>query len=118
MWQKGRNAAGAVVEPKQVVTKVKFSVHNVAAAVDWTLDADLTKKGLQPDWLDAEKYRVLAEEAQKLGLEAGFFWKSFRDPPHVQLPLSKHGITLTKLRHVHMVGGVERVWEFLDKYEW
>jgi peptidoglycan LD-endopeptidase CwlK len=30
-------------------------------------------------------YRVMAEEAKKLGLEPGFYWK-FRDAPHVQLP--------------------------------
>ncbi|UFH57480.1 M15 family metallopeptidase [Spirosoma sp. KNUC1025] len=30
-------------------------------------------------------FRVYAEEAKKLGLNAGLFWTSFQDAPHVQL---------------------------------
>ncbi|MBV8252044.1 MAG: M15 family metallopeptidase [Chitinophaga sp.] len=40
------------------------------------------------NYLDADGrngYKVYAEEAQKLGLEAGYFWKSFPDGVHIQL---------------------------------
>lgn len=118
LWQKGRNAAGAVVEPKSVVTKVKFGAHNLSIAVDWARDADLAKPGLQPSWKSADEYKVLAEEAQELGLEAGYFWKSFQDPPHVQLPLESKGLTFSRLRQVYWVKGLTGVWAELNRYNW
>ena len=30
-------------------------------------------------------FSIYAQEARKLGLDAGLFWNSFKDPPHVQL---------------------------------
>jgi peptidoglycan L-alanyl-D-glutamate endopeptidase CwlK len=93
------------------------SYHNFAIAADWALDKDTSREGLQPDW-NFESYRVLAEEATKLGLEAGFYWKSFPDAPHVQLPLSKVGLKLLDLQTWYSKGGMPLVWANLDKYNW
>lgn len=114
LWQLGRSPAGAVVEPRKVVTKLRFGLHNCGLAVDWTRDGDLTEAGLQPSW-KAPDYRVLAEEAVKLGLEAGFFWKIFVDAPHTQLPIGSKNITITTLRGLVAKGGVKAAWGLLDR---
>lgn len=114
LWQKGRNKDGAVIDPAKVVTKIKFGLHNCGLAVDFTRDADLTKPKLQPSW-KAEDYEVLAEEAEKLGLESGARWKTFKDYPHVQVPLAKKNITITSCRGLFAKGGLPAVWGFLDR---
>lgn len=106
-------------KPGQIVTKAQggFSQHQFGVAADFVADKDLAKDGLQPDW--AEKaYEVLAEEAEKLGLEAGLHWKSFHDAPHVQLPLDKHQIALRNLREVYLHGGQPAVLAFLAGFTW
>jgi peptidoglycan L-alanyl-D-glutamate endopeptidase CwlK len=113
LWQQGRDDKGAVVDPKKVVTKVKFGLHNVGIACDFTRDAG-PKVGLQPSWKEDE-YRVLAEEATRLGLESGFYWKTFKDAPHVQLPIGSKNITITMLRGLVQKGGVEAAWKLLDR---
>ena len=62
------------------------SWHQWGEAVDcfWEVDG-------AAEWSTTKKiggvngYVVYAEEAKKLGLTAGFNWKIFKDPPHVQL---------------------------------
>lgn len=65
------------------------SYHNFGLAVDFVRDFDLKKKGVQlgTSHSDPESYRILAEEAQAIGLTAGLLWKN-PDPPHVELKLS------------------------------
>lgn len=106
-------------KPGKIVTNAKpgTSAHNYGIATDSCKDADATKAGLQPDW-DLENYRVLAEEAQKVGLEAAFFWKTFQEGPHLQLPLGKYGIKFADLKKIHDQGGLKAVWKFLDGYKW
>ncbi len=117
LWQQGRNEAGAVVDPNKIVTKLKFGCHNLSIAVDFCRDADLAQPKLQPSYKH-EDYRVLAEEAEKLKLEPGFRWVGFVDPPHVQLPLSKHGLSIDALRRLYWVGSIEAVHRELDKTTW
>lgn len=93
------------------------SNHNYSIATDFALDKDTERAGLQPDW-NLEAYRVLAEEAKKLGLEAGFYWTKIKDGPHVQLPLSKQGITLAQMAAWYKHGGIPEIWANLDKYNW
>ncbi len=113
LWQQGRDAAGAVVEPKKVVTTLKFGMHNAGLAVDWTRDGS-TAKGLQPVWTLAD-YAVLAEEAVKLGLESGYYWKTFKDGPHVQVPVGTKNITVSMVRGlVNGTGGVAAAWRLLE----
>lgn len=114
LWRKGRNLAGAVVDPKAVVTNLKFGCHNVGIAVDLTHDGDLAKSGLQPDWTH-EKYDFLANTAEAMGLEAGHHWKHFKDSPHIQLPLDSKNIPLSRLRQIEQIHGMKGVNEYLDK---
>lgn len=90
-----------------VVTMVRGgeSRHQHYCAIDFGRDADRAKPGLQ--YLTArEDYRVLAEEAVKAGLEAGFYWNSegrtgFSDPPHVEAPVRAWGIKTAELESAY-----------------
>jgi peptidoglycan L-alanyl-D-glutamate endopeptidase CwlK len=120
LYAQGRNKKGKVIDKSQVVTNAKGgeSNHNYSVAADWCADSDKTRYGLQPNW-NTESYRILAEEAQHLGLEAGFFWK-FKDAPHIQLNLAKNGLSFQDLRNAYTTdsGGMSAVWALLDKYSW
>lgn len=100
-----------------IVTNAKAgqSYHNYGIATDFALDKDTVRAGLQPDW-NFEQYRILAEEATKLGLEPGFYWKSFPDAPHVQINLARAGLKLFDLQGWYKTGGLPYVWSQLDKY--
>lgn len=115
--QDGLYAQGRT-KPGNIVTKAKGgqSAHNFGVAVDFCADKDMERAGLQPDW-NAASYAILAEEAKKLGLEAGFYWK-FKDCPHVQLPLGKHGIKMSHLYAKYKAGGIAAVWAYLDGFSW
>lgn len=106
-------------KPGKIVTNAKpgSSAHNFAIAVDFCFDKDTKREGLQPDW-STEKYEILAEEAKKLGLDSGFWWKKFTDAPHVQLNISSVGLTLANLREAYHSGGKKAVFRLLDKYNW
>jgi peptidoglycan L-alanyl-D-glutamate endopeptidase CwlK len=116
--QDGLYAQGRT-KPGNIVTKAKGgqSAHNFGVAEDCCKDKDRVREnGLQPDW-DLTQYEVLAEEAEKLGLEPGYRWK-FQDADHVQLPLHKYGITFDQLYALYKQGGQPEVWKFLDQYSW
>lgn len=106
-------------KPGKVVTNARpgFSAHNYGLAIDFCRDAEAERAGLQPDW-QLESYRILASQAAALGLESGMSWTTFREGPHIQLPLAKHGITLAKLDELQRHEGVHAVWEYLDKQSW
>lgn len=101
-----------------IVTNAKAlqSNHNFTIAADFTFDLRPDVKGLQPSWKE-EHYKILAEEARKLGLEAGADWKTFPDRPHIQLPISKNKITFDMLRDWIKVS-VANLWKELDKFTW
>jgi len=114
--------------PGKIVTNARWlqSAHNYGIALDLCADADATKAGLQPDWRDPP-YKVMATEMTLRGIEAAYFWKNFREGPHVQLPLDEKGINLWDphehpgapcLRDIYLKGGIKAVWAALDKYVW
>ena len=113
LYAKGRTAPGG----KVTNARGGYSAHNFCCAVDGTKDTDISKPGLQPSWVKSH-YKELADAAEAEGLEAGFYWKNFFDGPHIQLPLSKHGLSVSNLRKAHQKGGREAVYELLDKYKW
>lgn len=115
LYAKGRTAPGGIVTN----ARGGQSLHNFAIAVDFCRHKGTEYKGkLNPDWRDSE-YEILAEEAEKLGLESGLRWKSFKDSPHIQLPYNKkHGIKLKDLDREYRKGGYQAVFAFLDKFEW
>jgi peptidoglycan L-alanyl-D-glutamate endopeptidase CwlK len=90
----------------KIVTKLKFSWHNLKCAGDMVRDNDLNKVGIQWTWADNHSYFVIGEEAKKLGLEWGGFWKAFTDYPHVQLT---GGLDLKTAIAIYNQGGVDAV---------
>jgi D-alanyl-D-alanine carboxypeptidase len=108
IYAQGRTAPG------KVVTQAKGgqSIHNFGCAADF-----VAMKGKKTDW-DVASYAVLKEEAEKLGLESGGSWKSFKDWPHVQLPLQSRGFTLGILDTVFRNDGLQGVYDKLDKVKW
>jgi peptidoglycan LD-endopeptidase CwlK len=105
-------------KPGKIITKARGgeSLHNFGIAVDVCRDADRSKPGLQPDW-DIASYRILHEEAQKLGLETGWEWK-FRDVGHIQLSPPRNDIELRTLKSLLINQGMRGVWHLLDKHRW
>ncbi len=112
LYQQGRTTKGSIVTN----AKPGQSNHNYGIAVDLTYDANQAQAGLQPTW-ERERYKVLAVEAPKVGLESGYGWK-FADAPHIEMPLAKHGITLAMLKAKHDQGGIAAVWKYLDGFAW
>ena len=106
-------------KPGNIVTNARFgsSAHNFGIAIDFCKDKDVARAGIQPDW-NLEAYRPLAEEASELDLEAAFWWQHFKEGPHIQLPLERKGIKLSKLKALYEKGGIKAVWKFLDTIRW
>jgi peptidoglycan LD-endopeptidase CwlK len=48
-------------------------------------------------------FKVYAEEAKRIGLDAGFFWKRFKDAPHVQLRGISNPSGLHSIREIDAV---------------
>lgn len=100
------------------VTKARGgqSLHNFGIGVDSCHDSDVDVPGLQPDYKTKAEYQLLADTGRKHGLEAGFYWSSFPDGPHLQLPIRARGIRLAQLDACYRKGGYPAVFKFLDKY--
>jgi peptidoglycan L-alanyl-D-glutamate endopeptidase CwlK len=117
LYAKGRTVAP--IGAGHIVTKAKGgqSPHNYAIAVDFCRHADSTFTGkLKPDYRDAS-YEILAEEAEKLGLDPGLRWK-FKDSPHIQLPVKQKGYTWAQLADIYRKGGKKALFAELDKHTW
>ncbi len=107
-------------KPGHIVTQLKGgqSRHQHYCAIDFALDSDPNMPGLQPDYTD-EHYRTLAEEAVRAGLEAGFYWNhegqiGFSDPPHLEAPVRRWGITADLLERALAARGRDGVIALLD----
>lgn len=92
LYAKGRNTAGKVIKPSEVVTNARggFSNHNFGYAFDFAL---LMRDGRTIKWdtrrsdnLDAlPDWGQVVAIAKKMGLEWGGDWRSFTDLPHLQM---------------------------------
>lgn len=103
LYSIGRSSAGKIVTN----AKAYESYHNFGLAVDLCHDLDHKKEnGLQPSW-DMKAYKVLQEEAKKLGLTSGLDFKSFPEGPHIQLTTS---LSLVKMKQLALKGGLSEVW--------
>ena len=122
LYAKGRDEAGNIVDPKQVVTNAKpgSSWHNYGLAADIVLDID-NRPGLQPSWKEfvdanqdgANDWLTLGIKGQEFGLEWGgvCFKKQngFIDVPHWQY---RKGILSIKIaQDLYKQGGLELVWQ-------
>lgn len=72
-WEQGRTRPGPRITK---VRDVSVGFHGYGLAVD-VISAT---KG----WKDPKFFYWQAQHAEACGLVAGYFWKSFSDPPHVQ----------------------------------
>lgn len=112
LYTKGRTAPGGIVTN----AKGGFSGHNFACSVDFCKDDNFpSTPGLKPNYAD-KAYIVLAQEAEKIGLESGLNWTSIIDAQHVQLPLKKHGLSWASLRAAYLKGGYPEVFKVLDQH--
>lgn len=102
LYAQGRTRKGPVVTN----AKAGQSLHNYGVAVDFALI--LNGKYVWPERHPV--WRIIGEEARKVGLEAGYWWKN-QDKPHVELP----GITWQELSKWHRKGGIDEVWKQLRK---
>lgn len=87
--------------PGKIVTNAKGgqSHHNYGCAVDFVRIIHDSAS-----WAK-DSYKILADEARKLGLESGYYWTSFSDAPHVQLPFA-----LKALQTTYADGGLRAVY--------
>lgn len=78
-------------KPGKIVTKARpgYSWHNFGVAFDVTVF-----KGSTPVW-DGPEYDAVGMLGQRLGLEWGGAWTTFKDRPHFQLRM---GMTLAEAR--------------------
>lgn len=118
LFAKGRAKDGdgwTILDAGKIVTNARpgESDHSFGLGVDSALDKDLDRAGLQPGWGFGD-YRVLAEEARRLGLNALYWSTAFPEGPHVGLDIKKYGITHAQLRRLQEQGGMAAVWERLD----
>lgn len=103
LYSQGRTLAGKIVTN----AKAFESFHNFGLAVDLCHDLDHNKEtGLQPDW-NMAPYKILQEEANKLGLTSGLDFKTFPEGPHVQFKTNK---TLAQLKELYLKGGLSEVF--------
>jgi peptidoglycan L-alanyl-D-glutamate endopeptidase CwlK len=96
LFAQGRTSQGPIVTN----ARAGESPHNSGIGVDFVRDIDMKTPGVQPSW-KLDDYEALAREAEKVGLEAGAHWARFKDPPHIQLPVGKVGLTWAKLKAAH-----------------
>lgn len=121
LWQQGRYRKG----PRVTNAKAGMSPHNYGCAVDLALakPVDEIKGKVKtgkltyfPEYeivngkiVEARVWKVMADEAIKLGLEAGYYWKK-QDRPHLQIGSNKFFASGQALK-LWKTSGVERVWK-------
>ncbi len=79
LYQIGRTKPGKVVTNCDGYRKK--SNHQSGKAFD-IVPVDNSGKIL---WNDSQKFREIADLAVSLGLSAGFYWRKFKDSPHIEL---------------------------------
>lgn len=122
LYAQGRIEEGGrmiVVDSSKVVTNARpgMSAHNYGIAIDVSKDANAERAGLQPDW-NISAYEPYALACKDRGLDAAYFWTSFREGPHCQLNLRTFGISLSTLQRLYEQGGMGECWAYLDSFSW
>lgn len=93
---------GRIDEADEKVTNARGGQSNH----NYGLACDLCRfKDGQPDWNDLAAFKVIGQEAKRLGLEWGGDWK-FTDRPHVQL----RGMSVKECQTTFAAGGLPKVW--------
>lgn len=109
LWLKGRDGAGNVIAPGEVVTNAEpgYSWHEFGLAVDLVPKSLLTTPNWSPE---SDLWAVMTNAAERLGLVCGACW-AHKDLPHVQLT-GKFGVTPdASVRALYLGnGGKKAVW--------
>jgi hypothetical protein len=105
-----------------IVTKARpgESWHQYGLADDYVPDGMAEKPSIQWSWqafLDADNNKrndwvQMATIARDMGLDSAWWWKEFKEAPHVQCTF---GLTLPQAQGLYKIGGLPRVWAELDK---
>lgn len=102
LYAQGRTRKG----PKVTNAKGGQSLHNYGLAADFALMV-----GGKYKWPDPHPvWQAIAEEAKRVGLEAGYYWKK-PDKPHVEMP----NVGWRELFAWHKQGGLKTVWANASK---
>lgn len=111
-----RRAAGAPPispdENKKKVTDLQFSWHCLGLALDLVQDGDPNKAGIQWSWKDTMAYIVMGQEAKKLKIEWGGFWKAWKDYPHIQFTA---GMSIHEAKIMLERDGKAAVWKEVER---
>ena len=89
------------------------SYHNFGLAVDFCFDSS-PDSGIQDPYLEPFEgsFKAVADSAKELGLEPGFYWKSFIDKPHIQAKIT---IPIDDLKCTIIKGGIYAVYRLLNE---
>ncbi|MBN2118519.1 MAG: M15 family metallopeptidase [Anaerolineales bacterium] len=117
LYSLGRTAPGKIVTN----AKPGQSLHFYGLAADFVPDGCPEKPGIQWSWqepidLNADGFndwKQFADLARGLGLDAGFYWPKFTDPPHVQMHC---GLDWRLAKELREEGGLTRVWMYADEW--
>ncbi|MGF9946090.1 D-alanyl-D-alanine carboxypeptidase family protein [Priestia megaterium] len=88
LYAKGRTIKGVA---KVTNAKGGQSIHNYGLAIDFCI----FDENKQPQWAVNKDWKRVVAIAEGLGFEAGLHWKSFIDPPHLEMTF---GLTLKQLQ--------------------
>ena len=111
LYAKGRDAAGNVIDKKQVVTNAKpgSSFHNYGIAADLVFDGVPTTPKIDWSWDAKWPWAQMGHIAQSCGLEWAGAWVTFPENPHVQLITP--GLKWQNFLALYTQGGLKAVWD-------
>jgi hypothetical protein len=100
-----------------------FSTHNYGCAIDFALDDDAAKKGLQTDWETAHgEYDLLRDRALGTGLQVGVSSVPGGDKGHVQIHVAtvfncQEMSLLQSCKYAYLKkSNVKDAWAWLDEH--
>ncbi len=91
--------------PGNIVTNSRggLSNHNYGLAVDV-----VPLVNGRPNWnVPASVWQTIGDAGKRAGLNWGGDWRSFKDPPHFELPV---GMSVQECLRIHQQGGIPAVW--------
>lgn len=90
-------------------------MHNYGLAIDLVFD-NSEKPGVQDPYVEPVKgaWEKMANLASRCGLQAGYFWVSFKDKPHFEAKLETK---IEVLRSVFLRNGLSGLFDYLDSKE-
>ena len=91
--------------PGNIVTNSRggLSNHNYGLAVDV-----VPRVNGRPNWnVPSSTWQTIGDAGKRAGLSWGGDWRTFKDPPHFELPV---GMSVQECLRIHQQGGLSAVW--------